>query len=222
MKTLDTLIQGPLLEEQANWLKTSWEKLALKLALSDATTQALFTKITTHYKEKHRAYHNLIHIYNMLQLAEQLKNEIAQYNLFQLAIWYHDIIYNALRKNNERKSAELLQKDFRHLLPAAAIEHCFQLIVSTKKHEILLEGIDNQILLDIDLAILASKAIVYQNYMKAIRKEYKIYPNILYRKGRKDVLTHFLARERIYFSDFFYEKYEAQARHNLQMEIDSL
>ena len=62
----------------------------------------------------------------------------------------------------------------------------------------------------------------YHQYMKDIRKEYAIYPMILYKKGRKKVLKRFLERERIYFTDQFYVLSEIKARENLTRELETL
>jgi predicted metal-dependent HD superfamily phosphohydrolase len=52
-----------------------------------------------------------------------------------------------------------------------------------------------------------------------VRKEYLIYPDLIYNPGRKKVLHHFLAMDRIFKTDFFYNKFEQQARQNLRKEI---
>jgi predicted metal-dependent HD superfamily phosphohydrolase len=49
-----------------------------------------------------------------------------------------------------------------------------------------------------------------------------MYPDFLYKPGRRKVLTHFLEMERIFKSDHFYQKYEEQARKNLLFESIAL
>jgi len=55
-----------------------------------------------------------------------------------------------------------------------------------------------------------------------VRDEYKLVPYFLYRKKRKEILTSFLERERIYQNDFFYDKFETQARANIGSAIKML
>jgi predicted metal-dependent HD superfamily phosphohydrolase len=63
---------------------------------------------------------------------------------------------------------------------------------------------------------------LYSDYYKNVRKEYSIYPNLLYNPGRKKVLKHFLAMGKIFKTDYFYQKFEKNARLNLQKELDLL
>lgn len=71
---------------------------------------------------------------------------------------------------------------------------------------------------DADLSILGSVQSVYVNYAKQVRQEYSIYPDFMYRPGRQKVLNHFLQMKKIFKTDVFFNKYEAQARINLQHE----
>jgi predicted metal-dependent HD superfamily phosphohydrolase len=52
-----------------------------------------------------------------------------------------------------------------------------------------------------------------------VRKEYAIYPDLLYRPGRIKVLKYFLEKPRIYHTPYFWEKYEEQARANMEAEL---
>lgn len=87
----------------------------------------------------------------------------------------------------------------------------------------LLAGSDlREIFLDLDLAILGASSSEYDEYTAQIRQEYIYYSGEDYRAGRKAVLKGFLARERLYFTDYFHQLYEIEARQNIQREIDSL
>ncbi|MDX2245424.1 MAG: hypothetical protein SF052_01505 [Bacteroidia bacterium] len=80
---------------------------------------------------------------------------------------------------------------------------------------------DTNLFTDADLSILGQKREIYHAYSTNVRKEYAIYPDILYNPGRKKVLQHFLAMEQIFKTPHFQEKYEAQARANLEEELMS-
>jgi predicted metal-dependent HD superfamily phosphohydrolase len=72
------------------------------------------------------------------------------------------------------------------------------------------------------LKILSKEWKEYEVYFKQIRKEYKIYPDMLYNPGRKKALQHFLENEFIFQTETFRTKYEKQARENIQREISQL
>jgi len=78
---------------------------------------------------------------------------------------------------------------------------------------------NTNILLDLDLSILGKDPQYYLEYAAAVRKEYSIYPDFMYRRGRKKVLKKMLEQECIFKTDLFKEKYESQARKNLQSEL---
>lgn len=81
---------------------------------------------------------------------------------------------------------------------------------------------DTNFLLDIDLSILGKSPEVYKKYTEDIRKEYKIYPDFMYGKGRTKVLKSILELEAIFKTDFFKKAYEKQARENLTAELSQL
>lgn len=160
----------------------------------------------------------------MFQQIENFKNEITNIEDLKLAIWYHDIIYKSTKKDNEEKSAFFSENRLKSIdFNKKRLEIIKKLIISTKKHQlILIENKDNDILLDLDLSILGSNWKTYQQYIKNIRKEYKIYPNFMYNPTRKKVLKHFLNRENLYFTERFQNQFENQARKNIEKEIQLL
>ncbi|MTE26990.1 hypothetical protein F1003_08645 [Winogradskyella sp. ZXX205] len=160
----------------------------------------------------------------MLSQAEDFKSHIEDYDVLVFAIWYHDIIYKSTKKDNEVKSALFAKKALKSLnFNEKRIENIENLIISTKKHQIILdENDDNAYLLDFDSSILGSDWKTYQNYTQQIRKEYKIYPEFMYKPGRKKVLQHFLERETLYFTEVYQDKFETQARENIIKELKLL
>ncbi len=213
-------IQQQLTSEDLNYLQSKFEQLFNPLGKS--ATLLLQSIIFQYYQETHRTYHNLSHIYNLLKLSEQL--DISNRLGFEIAIWYHDIIYQPHFKDNEAQSAVLFLKDFdEHFLSTNFTDEenkrwINQTILSTFGHQPRINNLDTKLFLDADLAILAADTKTYEIYTKAIRTEYNIYPDHLYYQGRKQVMTHFLERPKIYFTDTF-EPFEQQARQNIISEI---
>lgn len=180
-----------------------------------------FNKIKDAYNEKHRFYHDESHVTNCLLLTE-LNTETATNNELKLAIWYHDVIYNIFKKNNEILSAIEAEKFLiKQSANPAIISNVKRLIISTiHKEEPQQE--DEAYLMDIDISILGASKVQYENYCLQIRKEYKMIPWFIYRKKRIEVLKMFLDRKTLYFTDYFKNKYELKARENLANEIITL
>ncbi|WP_273289272.1 hypothetical protein [Winogradskyella sp.] len=205
-------------------LKPKWVDLVSNYTDKKAIVASLWKDIVDHYSNTNRYYHNLDHIQNMLSQAEDFKSHIEDYDVLVFAIWYHDIIYKSTKKDNELKSALFAKKALKSLnFNEKRIENIENLIISTKKHQIDLdENDDNAYLLDFDLSILGSDWKTYQNYTQQIRREYKIYPEFMYKPGRKKVLQHFLERETLYFTEVYQDKFETQARENIIKELKLL
>lgn len=182
----------------------------------------LWEEIVKAYLHPSRHYHNLNHLAHMLQETSDILTEINAPDEFCFSIFYHDLIYNVKRQDNEKKSAELGQLRTLNIgLGVKGAQLCYEQILATKSHT-LSDNMDTNYLTDIDLSILGAPPEVYQNHTVAIRKEYSIYPGFLYRRGRKKVLKHFLGMERTFKTDIFSERYEEQARANLKTELETL
>lgn len=195
--------------------------LLLSAYQASALSEKLWNEIESAYNQKSRYYHNLIHIQSLFQALNPLKAQVNDWEIIQFSIFYHDIIYKATKSNNEEKSAELAFNRLTEIgLDTERIENCKSQIIATKTHES--HDSDTAYLLDADLSILGTNSQEYIQYTHQIRKEYSIYPDLLYKPGRKKVLQHFLEMDRIFKTDHFYNQLENQARQNLQAELDSL
>lgn len=106
-------------------------------------------------------------------------------------------------------------------VPAAMIIQCRAQVLATKKHETSTDN-DTNYFTDADLSVLGQSWETYEAYYKNVRKEYSIYPDIIYKPGRKKVLQHFLSMERIFKTDHFFTAFETRAKENLQRELDIL
>lgn len=184
--------------------------------------EGFWTEIEKRYTGKGRYYHNLQHLENMFSELDKVKDEIENYQITSFSVFYHDVIYNASSKSNEEKSARFAEKDLQLIGTAPEfIEKISQQIMATKFHQKSGDN-DTNYLVDADLSILGQKPKQYNGYTQKVRKEYSIYPDFLYKPGRKKVLQHFLESENIFKTEYFKEKYEQQARRNILSEIDGL
>lgn len=170
-----------------------------------------------------RAYHNPDHLTEMLGHYRAVPTTLAPASapLFGLALIYHDIVYVAGHKDNEARSADLLDTALREYgTRPEARQYCRSLIMATKTHEAMTN--DEGLLVDLDLAVLAREPDGYAAYAKAVREEFSHVPGLLYRPGRKKVLQRFLEREYLYHHPYCRERWEADARRNLELEISQL
>lgn len=159
----------------------------------------------------------------MLHHAFDQQRHIKDFDTLLFSIFYHDFIYNAKFKDNEEKSAEVATDRLNQLgVPEEMITKCHDQIIATKTHLSSTDDPDTDYLLDIDLSILGDSWKKYQKYYQGVREEYNMYPDLLYRPGRKNVLKHFLKMNQIYKTEIFSNKLETKARENLKRELELL
>ena len=198
-------------------LKTKFTTLCQNFSKDKALISLLWQEIQLAYSKPTRHYHTLKHL-------EDIYIELQPFKLtsiLEFAIFYHDIVYDVKRDDNEEQSALLAKKRLEELsVPSMFIEKISQLIIETKIHKASSKL--NALFLDADLSILGSSQERYKEYVQDVRKEYAFYDDTTYFSGRKKVLESFLDKERIYESRYFYDKYERQARVNILMEYDLL
>lgn len=182
----------------------------------------LLERLSSAYGEPGRSYHNHVHIEEMVELARRYWDrgfDTPEFYHLYLAILFHDAIYNAQSATNEADSARLALAETAGL-PGVDPELLERLILVTRSHESATEL--EQWLVDLDLAILGAEPRRYQEYARAIRQEYAHVPDEAYRAGRGAVLRKFLLRPQLYGTRPFRHRYDAEARENLQRELDAL
>lgn len=205
-----------------NILKQTFIRLLANFTDNDSLKMELWTEIEKNYSDKKRHYHTLEHLDNLLIRLMDVKDEIQDWDALLFTLYYHDIIYDALKSDNEEKSAELAEKRMKQMaVPVEKITLCKEQILATKSHLKSADS-DTNYFTDADLSVLGQSWENYSLYAENVRKEYSIYPDIVYIPGRKKVLTHFLSMESIFKTDFFYRKFEWQAKQNMQKEMELL
>lgn len=199
-------------------LERRWNDFAERIEIDDPTK--LWEAIATLHTSPERKYHNIEHIHDCLEKLDAWPDKPTDdaCDSIELAIWFHDIIYESNRCDNEDSSAALLTHFMRgHSLETEAIA----LIMATEHKEA--SGMrSEEIICDIDLSILGATKSEYQRYADAIRHEYNWVEPEVYREKRSDVLQNFLNLENIYHTEHARTHWQNQAKINLQNEIDQL
>lgn len=192
----------------------------------------MLSELEAAYATPPRAYHNFGHVQEVLhRFAEVTAGPgWAQPAEVYLAVLYHDAIYEAGRKDNEARSADLAMAQIARWLPEQGIDtlRVAELINLTARHGQFAPAdfgddgfsLDARHFLDCDMAILGAEPNVFDAYDAGIAEEYRGHsPGFLFRLNRKRFLEGLLARERIYLSDWFHQRYDAAARANLRRAI---
>ena len=186
------------------------------------------------YAKPTRAYHDFQHVAEVMRhyLAVAAGPGWSQPSEACLAVLYHDAIYEPGRKDNEARSADLAMAQIAEWLPEAGVDalRVAELINLTARHgqfsvaDFGGDGfsLDAMHFLDCDMAILGAGAEQFDAYNRGIAEEYRGHvPDFLFRINRKRFLKGLRARERIFMSDWFHQRYDAAARDNLRRAINN-
>jgi predicted metal-dependent HD superfamily phosphohydrolase len=176
-------------------------------------------ELGTAYTAPSRHYHNLAHIEDCLGALARVENlSSLEREILSAAIWWHDVVYDATRADNEELSAQLAEQHVRLDIR----QEVGRLIRLTKTHDVQPDDRLGAILISIDLSILGAEPARYDAYAAAIRQEFIHVPEDDYRAGRARVLSQFAARPVIFPDAAFAARYDRQARENLARELASL
>jgi predicted metal-dependent HD superfamily phosphohydrolase len=155
--------------------------------------------------------------------VDELAGYAGDADTVRLAAWFHDAVYDPQRADNEERSARLAERMLADTdLPVSTVDEVVRLVMLTETHAPGAEDPNGQVLCDADLAILGSDPDRYAAYTAAVREEYAFVPEEFYRAGRAEVLNGLLALPTLFHTSAAHERYEEQARHNVETELTLL
>ncbi len=191
----------------------NWQSLWHRLGLTTDGATRHGCLITAH-SEAQRAYHTLQHLDECLCILDGAKATglIAKPDLIEMALWFHDAVYDPQGSENEELSVQMALEALGKSELASEVA---RLIMLTKSHQPG-EGEDDAWIIDIDLAIFAQPMERVLEYERQIREEYAWVPEAVYAEKRAEILTGFLNRPQIYLTSWARERWEPQARANLR------
>lgn len=205
-------------------MERRWDQLwaASGYSITEDQKFILFKNVARNYSGFGRAYHTLPHIEHCLMEFENVRYLAHNPSAVEFALWYHDIVYDPRRQDNESVSALVLSFVMAEIkVPVAFTSQVVEHIHATK-HDGVAKKEDSKLVVDIDLSILGQPEDVFNEYEDQVHFEYSWVPEEAFRKGRGTILQQFLDRPSIYQTKHFQEKYEQSARGNLARSIKKL
>eukprot|EP01132_Coremiostelium_polycephalum_P009907 gene9907-12150_t len=137
-------------------LNSRWNQLILNQGISVEVGNKWWEIIETKYSEKQRYYHTLEHINQLFNTYDDLNRNTAfsdtttttiihNKSIVELSIWFHDLVYDPTRNDNEDKSRDLFLDFSKESIAAAAsssnnqlqqqhIDTIDRFIMATKSH----------------------------------------------------------------------------------------
>ena len=209
-----------------NDLEICWRRALLDAGVSQTdAVQSVFDKIMGAYTQTHRDYHNGYHLWEMITALNEYGDATSKVSpLVYIAAFFHDFVCIPGYATNEKESAtyakRLLIDELKYdpglsNMVGAMIEH-------TETYGRRFSHKTFRVLYDADFVVLGSSPERYAEYSQQVRAEYRTVKNAAYKKARIEVLNKLLALDPIFITPWFREKYEQQARANIDSEIRRL
>jgi predicted metal-dependent HD superfamily phosphohydrolase len=184
-------------------------------------------KIRALHEGPDRGYHAWSHPKALLALLAEVRDRLSDPLAVECAIVLHDAVYDPTRGDNEARSALLAREMLSGIVPDETLERAVRLIEATARHQppenvTPQEREDACVFLDLDLSILGADDDAFDAYEAGVRHEYRRIPEAAFKEGRAAILKAFLARDRLYLSEWGRARFEAKARENLQRSLRRL
>lgn len=203
-------------------LHARWRLLLDGLGVAGGRSDAAFRSVARSYSQPGRRYHNLAHISDALEVLDRLRHLARDPVAAELAIWLHDMVYDASHSDNEEQSALTGAAMLTALgVQPELAEHVCRLVRFTRDHRA--EGDpDAAVVIDADLASLAASWDRFAHSSECIRQEYWQLSDTRYREGRAVFLRGVLDREWIFQTTEMRQRCEEIARRNLARALVDL
>lgn len=192
----------------------------------------LFDLLAGRYEEPHRHYHRLAHLEHCFAVLDTM---LAWYGCgprpaVELALWFHDVIYDPRARDNEARSAELAGTELTERgADRELVEQVVALINLTAGHAGpgTVSGpddltFDDALVCDCDLAVLGGSEREYEQYRDGVRAEYAFVNDEQWSAGRRAVLESLIGGKTSLYSTTPMAAREAAARANLERELRDL
>src|SRR4051812_42451988 len=93
--------------ERLDQMQQGWVRLLAHYSVEPGAAYPVFDRLVAAHSEPHRHYHTLEHLNEMFKVAGKLADAANDPMAIQLAIWFHDAVYDPRGKDNEERSAAL-------------------------------------------------------------------------------------------------------------------
>lgn len=180
-----------------------------------------FAELVRHYSQSHRRYHTPVHINHCLNQFAAASSLLALPDAVELAVWFHDVIYDVPTVGNEQRSAEFYLHCMGDAAPEALNQAVYQLIMVTDHRQLPVSD-DEKFMVDIDLSSFGLPLSRMLRDSVDVRGEFPSLGDDEFYPAQLKFLQSLLERDHFCFTSFFRERHEQSARDNIAYYIQGL
>ena len=175
----------------------------------------VFDELDTLYGAPHRVYHAAAHIEHCLRQFDLAAGRMDEPDAVEMALWFHDAIYDIPARDNELRSAELFAARAGGRGSERFRSNVHGLIMATT-HLDPPATLDEAFMVDIDLSSFGRPWEEFLDDSRAVRAELAHVPDAEFYPRQRKFLESLAARPVFCFTEFFRERHEARARANIE------
>lgn len=173
------------------------------------------------YGEPGRRYHTAAHIAHCLAQFDPAAPLMRDPDAVEMALWFHDAIYEPRATDNEARSAEMFQARASGALDDDFVSRVFELIMVTT-HQEPPDDPDAEYMVDVDLSSFGLPWDEFRRDSDAVREEYAHVDDARFYATQLRFLRSLLNRSPLYCTPYFRDRLELRARENITRHVEEL
>ena len=178
--------------------------------------RAVFDELDALYGEPHRRYHTTAHIEHCLRQFDVAAERMDEPDAVEMALWFHDAIYDIPGEENELRSAGLFAARAAGRGSVTFRSDVHRLIMATTHLDPPPETLDESFIVDIDLSSFGLPWEEFLRDSRAVRAELPHVSDAEFYPRQRKFLESLAARSEFCFTEFFRDRHEARARENIE------
>ena len=119
----------PVYSDDENRFQNLWQRNLVEGAADNSSV--INRQLVDAYAEPQRHYHTMKHIEHCLTRFDQCRHQLDTPDAVELAIWFHDVIYQQGACDNEARSAELYLQLSEQAHSAELRDRVYNMIMAT-------------------------------------------------------------------------------------------
>jgi predicted metal-dependent HD superfamily phosphohydrolase len=179
---------------------------------------SVYADLATRLGAPNRHFHNLDHVFDCLRRSDEVASLLVDRDAVELALWFHDAVYEIGAATNERRSAELFLALSTGARPI--FRRCVCGLILATRHAGTVRGNDRCFIVDIDLSGFGAPWGEFIHNGARLRAEFSARTDAEFNAGQTVFLQRLQRRPRFYATDYFRDRYEGVARENLRRVLE--
>ncbi len=186
-----------------------------------ADADVVYEEVHAYYSEPGRHYHTPKHIEHCLEQFDLAADGMDDADAVEVAIWFHDLIFDTSAKDNELKSARRFIELADDSMDPEFKTRVYDLIMVTAAPR-LPKTNDQGFMLDIDLSSFGLPWDEMVRDSAAVRQECSDLTDAEFFPGQRAFLESLVNRKHFYCTQYFRSRIEGTARSNIRRYLEGL